>query len=659
MIGSKGGWGARVVWAVALAAASVVALLTLTGSARAVVTSCPVGSDSWVGGHMAPNDPTPNNWNVAANWTTGVPTAATNVCIDDSQGLGTYTVNIDTYGASQAVANSITVGGTTSHVVTLSLLGVGGGVQVASPLTLTNASAGAGVLSTGAITLGSLPSTVPNQDTGGQPGIITVQSGTLVNDGTVTSQPFDNPGAANTISGGFDNEGTLDVAQNLNSNGPDVDGGTVDISSGETWALDYSTDDSSFTQTGGAINNQGTFELLDGTFTASGGTSTGNPLQLTADRSGVDIDLAGGATDSVHSQTGGANLTGDIGAGDTLWASGEPGYTQGALFVQGSYTNYGTLQLGAAGTDNTQGNVTAQNGTFTNAGTLVSNDTVGGGPNAINGPFVNTGTVTLQGSLSGAGQITNQGTITLDPSVTISAASFAQAPAGTLSVNIAAGAGVSQNPVVNLTGAANLGGALSVSTAGGQTSNVTLVQAASVSGTFPSPAFAGQSYFVVYAPRSVTLSTSAPTTTTTTTTTTPPSTTSTNPTTTTPKPKSGAKARIGAITGGAGALKLKLSCPTRSASCATTTVTLTVTEKVNGAKGKLKSKVLTVGSGTARLAAGGSRALTVTLNRAGLALLRGRRRLKVEVTVRSGAKVVKRTTTVIDADTARRKVKQG
>ena len=622
----------------AAAVAAVAALLALSGPARAATNpACPTGSVYWVGGHMAPNDITPNNWDVAANWSNGMePTATTNVCLDNTDASGSYTVNIDFY--NNIDANSITIGGDPGNTVTLALLGSGGGAQTGDELHLTNQSAGGGVLSNGAITLGSSPAASPGI-TGGQPGLIDVMSGTLVNRGAITSEPY-NGQNANTISGGLDNEGTLNVTDSLNLNGPDVNGaGIINIAAANTLNVNFEQTDSTFTQTGGAINDQGTFTELDGTFTASGGTSTGNPLLLSSDNAGVDVDLAGTATDTVHAQTGGANLTGDVGAGDTLWSSGVPGDTQGSLFVAGTYTNHGTIELGAGGTDQTQSTLNIKSGALTNAGSIISENTNGGGGNSIDGTLVNTGTLSLQESIGGTGQITNQGGVSLAGGMTISATSFAQTTPGTLSIAIVAGSSALQNPVLALTGAAGLGGGLAVATTGSQSSAVTLVKAASVSGTFPSPQFSGQSYGVVYTPTTVSLSPAAGT-----------------PTPPTPvKPRTGAEPKVGAISGHAGALTIRLSCPSGGGSCATATIKLTVTKKVKRAKGKRASRVVTVGSGTARLTAGNRRSVSVKLNRAGLALLKGRRTLKVRVTVTAGGRVVRRVTATVHAATVHRR----
>jgi hypothetical protein len=360
----------------------------------------------------------------------------------------------------------------------------------------------------------------------------------------------------------------------------------------------------------------------------------GNPLSLSSDQ-GVNINLNGNATDSEHVQTRGANLVGNIGAGDTLWSSGEPGFTQGQLYVQGAYTNFGTLQLGS-GSDQTDSTLNAKSGTFTNAGTIVFESTNGGGLDGITGPLLNTGTVSLPGSAGGTGQITNQGSISLAAGSTISAASFAQTAAGTLSVSILAGSSALQNPVLQMTGPASLAGGLGVTTNGSQTTSVTLVRAAPVSGTFAAPQFAGETYTASYTTSTVTLTPGATTTT-------------TNPTTTT----------VAGISGQAKSLTVKLSCAKGTAACSATTIRATVTEHAKATKGKkAKTKVVIVASADAQLAAGQSRTVTLKLNRAGLGLLKGHKQLQVTVTITAGDKILKRAKTEVRASAARKKHKK-
>ena len=136
------------------AVVAVAALMAFAGVARAA--SC---NDFWMG---------PNNgdWATASNWSNGVPTAATNVCLDNTDVAGSYTVDIDSYNPA-LVANSITIGGSGANIVTLAILGTGGGVQVGNTLTLTNASDGAGILPTGQVTLG-----MAEGNGTGQPGAI-------------------------------------------------------------------------------------------------------------------------------------------------------------------------------------------------------------------------------------------------------------------------------------------------------------------------------------------------------------------------------------------------------------------------------------------------------------------------------------------------------
>jgi hypothetical protein len=144
------------------------------------------------------------------------------------------------------VASSITVGGSTGTTVTLAILGTGGGVQVGDKLTLSGQDAGGGILPTGAVTLG-----MAEGGGIGQPGEIDVTSGTLVDQGTITSEPTSESGQRNVINGGLDNVGTLHLAQRFTGNGPDDSGGTIDIAAGVSAEFDYTTSGASFTQTGG------------------------------------------------------------------------------------------------------------------------------------------------------------------------------------------------------------------------------------------------------------------------------------------------------------------------------------------------------------------------------------------------------------------------
>jgi hypothetical protein len=73
-------------------------------------------------------------------------------------------------------------------------------------LSLTNQDAGAGVLPTGAIVLGTAASGT------GQPGAIDLHAGTLVNQGIITSAPTSDPAGRNWVIGSLTSSGTFSLA---------------------------------------------------------------------------------------------------------------------------------------------------------------------------------------------------------------------------------------------------------------------------------------------------------------------------------------------------------------------------------------------------------------------------------------------------------------
>lgn len=368
-----------------------VLLVCSAGSAQAATCN-----DYWI--HAGSGD-----WSDGGNWSDGVPTSSSNVCLDNSHVSGSYTVDIDTYNPS-LVANSISINGSSSNVITLAILGTGGGVDVCNTLTLSDQDDGAGVGVNGAITLGSTAGS-------GVCGRLVEDAGTLDNAGTITSEP-DN-GVPNLISGSFDNTGTLAVDEFLDG-GLDTwtDSGTITVASGQTLELETNDDVATegFTQTGGTITNNGTMtESNGGYFDATGnGTLTGNAPQLTVD----GIGLSGSGSGTFQSLGGTETMmTSNLGAGYTLNVTGAPGYTTGDLTLTGAYTNFGTITLGTTEGGGDSATINAPNGTFTNAGTIISEPQ---GGNGLAGAIDNTGTITVTSSLNVAPTtFTTSGTITV------------------------------------------------------------------------------------------------------------------------------------------------------------------------------------------------------------------------------------------------------
>jgi hypothetical protein len=575
-----------------IAALSCCLLLAVTGSANAA--SC---TDYFKGGDDPVGYPA-NDWSLAGNWSNGVPLATTNVCIDNTYLGGGYTVAIDTYNPG-LVANSITLGGSGSNVITLSILGTGAGVQVGNLLTLTNQSDGGGVSANGAITLGSLSS--------GQPGSIDVDAGTLVNDGTITSEPVGNNGAYNSINGSVDNAGTLEINWLFSTNlGTWTNTGAINVASGTTFGVNAPSNptNSSFTLTAGSINNSGTWTDNNGAFSATGtGNLTGNPPEL----DNTTINLSGTGTGLVHLM-GGGTLGGNIGSNYTLWASGIPGYTHGTLDVDNSVTNNGTLELGSI--DGTHGTLDVISGTFTNDANLVFMNT-GNGPDGLDGVLVNNGTVTDPngtGGVIGSGAITNNGTFSLPAGATFGATSFAQSAGGTLALALS-GSAIAE---LQLSGAATLAGKLSISTTGSEKGSFPVISSASVSGKFGSLAFTGQSYTPVYTATGLSL--------------------------TGPAVVAAVKPKVTTLKVSGSTLKLKLTCPRGDTACKAA-VKVTFREKV---KGKIKQVV--IASARMTVKAGKTATLTVKLDAAGRKLLKKDHKLTASAMVSSGKSTLRKAT---------------
>jgi hypothetical protein len=594
-------------------AVCIVAVCALAPSV-ASAASC----DEWT--HAGGGD-----WATASNWSAGVPTAATNVCLDNSDVTGSYAVDIDTYNPA-LVANSITVGGSAGSLVTLDILGTGGGVQVGDLLTLSNQDDGGGILPTGALRLGM------TEGGGiGQPGAISATSGTLVNQGTVTADPTSETGQNDVVNGNFDNQGVLNVNQSfLHNAGNFTTSGTINVASGFTAEIDNSGDDASFTQTGGAIASAGTFRVNDGTFVGTGGTSTGSPLILASDNAGITVSPGGTGTDSLHIQTGGAMLGSSIGAGYTVWASGMPGYSHGNLTTaSGSLVNYGTLELGSI--DGTHGTLTVPSGSFTNDATLVFENTANG-PDGLDGTLVNNGTVSVpNNAVQGTGAIVNNGNFALSAGATFAATSYSQGAGGTLALAITGG-GSPAVPELRLSGAAALGGTLTVSTTGGTaTGTFPVIANGSRSGAFAATQFSAENYSVGYTSAGVSLTGPAA-----------------------PPAAATPVVHVEKISGGKRKLTVKLSCPAGGASCRASIVA-SVTEHLKGNKlvavtaraKRVHTKTVVVGRATVSLAAGATKTITVTLNGKGNALLAKYGRLKMSVTVSANGKKLKTATVTV------------
>jgi hypothetical protein len=576
----------------ALALAAALGGLIL-GSGVAQAASCPAGSDMWNGSGL---------WTSSGGWSTGqVPQSQTNyepnVCIQS----GTVTLTYETQ------VNSISV----MSGATLNIYGVAGYTH--GLLTLTNQDAGIGIAAGGTANFGyyGVPTDSGYETHGGFDSL----AGTLVNDGSITSEATGDE-TPNLLEGNFDNAGTLTIDNTLDGQlGTWTLGGTVNNTTGQLIAL--TTAGTGSVNLTAAITNSGTFTIGDGiNVTATSGTASGNPIVL---GNGI-LSPSGTGSAEFHIEDGGAQLGSNIASGYTVWGSGVPGYTHGNLTPTGSYTNYGTLELGS--TDGTHGTLTVPSGdTFTNAGSLIFENTANG-PDGLSGALVNNGTVSAQNQFQGSGAITNNGTMELTAaSGQSSAASFTQSSKGTLLLDITGG-GSPIVPELQLTGAASLSGSLKVATTGGTAKGTfPAISATAIKGAFGTT-FSGESYSLKTSAGTLSL---------------------TGPASTT------AGAGVKTISGGNGSFSLKLTCA-KGKTCASDTVTATVTEteKVHGKK-KTITKV--VANAVERVASGKSKTVTIPISRS----LLGHGPIKVLVSVASGKKKLKSATVTVKPAKKRKK----
>ena len=449
---------------------------------------------------------------------------------------------------------------------------------------------------------------------------INATGGTFTNDGTITSEDVNpqytsgNGETSNVINGAFVNNGTLDVDDGLVGTPSSWTlGGTVNIPSGQTVSLSGPGSGNATATFSGTVNNSGSFTLGNGiTVVAAAGTESGNPIELAAG----PLDAAGSGKGTFHIMSGSGQLGSNIADGYTVWASGIPGYSHGNLTPLGSYTNYGTLELGS--TDGTHGTLTVPSGlTLTNDGTLIFEAT-GNGGDGLSGTLVNNGSVSAQNNFSGAGAITNDGKFELTAaSGENQAASFSQGAKGTLQVDVTGG----KSPVIpsiQLSGKAKAAGTLSVSTSKGSAKgSFPVLTSAGVGGRFATN-FSGEYYSVAYKAGTVSLTGPAA------------------------APKVPA---ISGISGGHASLSVKLKCA-KGKACAGYTVAVTTRQKTK-VNGKHKSVTVTIAEKHGAIKAGESAIVRVSLNSAGRSLLKHHASVKVLVTITAGGRTIRSATVKI------------
>jgi filamentous hemagglutinin family protein len=290
-------------------------------------------------------------------------------------------------------------------------------------------------------------------------------TGIFVNQGTLSL-------INSTISGGLDNQGTLNVTGTSNVNGATFTStsGTIDVPAGQTlnknggafdWAGGtlsgtgtYAFPGATFNVTGagtrvlngptfnittltipgGSLDVQGGTLNLTGTTTIAAGATlayTGGTLSIggALDNSGTldintgTVNLAGGGTSvGTFDAAGGSTInfsggTHNLGDGSSLMGAGSFGYTGGTLNLAGTTTGT-TLAAGTTLSANSQ--------TFGGAGKLVNLGTFNLADSTVTGSLTNQGTLNASGtsaisnldiaggSVTGTGTVTSSGTVNLN-----------------------------------------------------------------------------------------------------------------------------------------------------------------------------------------------------------------------------------------------------
>ena len=231
-----------------------------------------------------------------------------------------------------------------------------------------------------------------------------------------------NTGVINATSGTLDLDGTSAMLVNNT--------GTVNVAAGASVAMNAG-DGSAFTNApGGTYANQGTTTLTSSMhWVQSGGTETGNPVQMTGGET-LEDSAGAGAFETIDG-CGGGTLTGTIPQGQTITVqgatqncSGNTGQTsQLGLGTATSQTvvNHGTIVLNASGSGNTSGGSAQLDGaTLDNFGTLDATVTDTNYTTTLLSPLINEkgATVNLTGGKlyqTAGTATTNKGTVNIGP----------------------------------------------------------------------------------------------------------------------------------------------------------------------------------------------------------------------------------------------------
>jgi hypothetical protein len=298
--------------------------------------------------------PADGDWNTASNWSNGVPSADCRAVINLA---GSYTVTI----VGGANARGLDLGGL-SGTQTLQIAGsrdIGG--RIDSGLTI---SASSTIGTNGALAM---------TQSGNDPGQTKLEgSGSIVNNGSFVMEPGSGAGTSRFMNLAFTNAatGSVQVKRDAEMQGTTTNGGAWTVSSGATLVFEGAGQGPTVTQSAGTFTNSGTTRLDIGTFTHSGGNMTGAPVRLCGHLNANGPGTAAFDFQQVPGGCGGGQIESDIGANDTVRLLKMDDVTGAEAVSSGSFTNRGTLEMGGSGTN--QQDILSGAGTLTNEGTLTA-----------------------------------------------------------------------------------------------------------------------------------------------------------------------------------------------------------------------------------------------------------------------------------------------
>ncbi len=551
----------------------------LLAAVSATTASAATCNDTWT-------NPSGGEWDVAGNWSSGVPGSGSEVCIEKAVSVTT------TDGEpSPEPVKSLDVGGE--------------GAAAALRFSIHN------VLESGSTTIGPHASlTLDGTYHGANAGNATLRGGTVDNQGTIV---MEGSGYGATLAGTVVNEGTIDVpfgtvefgeGGNGEAGASLVNRGTIDVAAPSAEhphePATFDGVNAAIADEGGTIDNEGTFNFGGATYTQGNGTETGNPIRIFRNAA---LAYTGSGASSIE-VIDGLPMSGNIAAGQKLQID------IGTIVTEASsFTNAGTILLNGNyyGGGGGPAGVAVSSGTLTNSGTIVaeSND---------NDPTL-------------GGNVANSGTVTITPGTALEQTSGTFSNSGTLAPEISSSA---RSWLQLEEGAAfHAGGTLAPTLTGGfvpavgQEYEVVIDRGGSWSGTFGAVAdgFGGDYSHSGYIGAVYGLSAT-------------PGGGSTPP----PAPAAHGALHVLAIQGGHGRVQVRLSCAAGGPACAAATITVTVIEHLKGRAihaitARTRTRRVTIAVGAVSLAAGASVTKTLTLSRTGLALLAGHGPLAAAVDV--------------------------